>query len=107
HSVEIARAAGIDLWRDVLDQTEFNDLSRRLPVVVDAKPFGQHYMVDIDAQGGLPVIIRNLLDAGFLDGDCLTCTGETLGQQVHRISPPSPDGTVIHSVAAPYKPTGG
>jgi dihydroxy-acid dehydratase len=107
HSVEIARAAGIDLWRDVLDQTEFNDLSRRLPVVVDAKPFGQHYMVDIDAQGGLPVIIRNLLDAGFLDGDCLTCTGETLAEQVNRISPPAPDGSVIHSVAAPYKETGG
>jgi dihydroxy-acid dehydratase len=107
HSVEIARAAGVDLWREVLNQAEFNDLSRRLPVVVDAKPFGQHYMVDIDAQGGLPVIIRNLLDAGILDGDCLTCTGETLAEQVHRIRPPAPDGNVIHSVAAPYKETGG
>jgi dihydroxy-acid dehydratase len=107
HSVEIARAAGIDLWRDVLDQEGFNDLSRRLPVVVDAKPFGQYYMVDIDAKGGLPVIVRDLLAAGFLDGSCITCTGETLAEQVERLAPPTPDGDIIHSVAKPYKETGG
>lgn len=107
HSVEIARAAGIDLWREVIDQKGFNDLSRRLPVVVDAKPFGQYYMVDIDAKGGLPVIVRDLLTAGFLDGNCITCTGETLAEQVERLAPPAPDGDIIRSVAKPYKETGG
>ena len=107
HSVEIARAAGIDLWADVLSQSEFNELSRKLPVLVDAKPFGRHYMIDIDDKGGLPVIVKELLDAGLLDGDCLTCTGETLAEQVARLNPPAPDGDVIHSVARPYKQTGG
>jgi dihydroxy-acid dehydratase len=64
-------------------------------------------MVDIDARGGLPVIVRELLDAGLLDGSCLTCTGETLAGQVARLDPPAPDGEVIHPLSAPFKPTGG
>jgi dihydroxy-acid dehydratase len=107
HSVEIARAVGVDLWREVLSQADFNALSRRLPVLVDAKPFGRHYMVDVDAKGGLQVIVRELLEAGFLDGTCLTCTGETLAEQLKRLDPPAPDGEVIHTVARPYKETGG
>jgi dihydroxy-acid dehydratase len=107
HSVEIARAAGIDLWANVLSQSEFNELSRKLPVLVDAKPFGSNYMIDIDEKGGLPVIVQELLTAGLLDGDCLTCTGETLADQVARLNPPAPDGDVIHSVTRPYKQTGG
>ena len=107
HSVEIARAAGIDLWREVMTQAEFNALSRRVPVLVDAKPFGSHYMIDIDDAGGLQVIVKELLGAGFLDGDCLTCTGETLAEQVARLNPPAPDGNVVHTVAAPYKAAGG
>jgi dihydroxy-acid dehydratase len=107
HSVEIARAAGIDLWANVLSQSEFNDLARKLPVLVDAKPFGRHYMIDIDEKGGLPVVVRELLGAGLLDGDCLTCTGQTLAEQVARLDPPAPDGDVIYSVARPYKETGG
>ncbi|HZB95938.1 MAG TPA: dihydroxy-acid dehydratase [Herpetosiphonaceae bacterium] len=107
HSVEIARAAGIDLWREVISQTEFNELSRKLPVLIDAKPFGRYYMVDIDQKGGLQAIVRELLSAGLLTGDCLTCTGETLAEQVRRLDPPAPSGEVIHSVANPYKETGG
>src|SRR5689334_4308825 len=61
HSVEIARAAGIDLWRDVLSQREFNELSRNLPVLVDVKPFGRYYMVDIDGKGGLQAIVQEML----------------------------------------------
>ncbi len=53
HSVEIARAAGFDLWNDVLSQDEFNALSRRLPVIVNMRPFGAYSMVDVDAAGGL------------------------------------------------------
>ena len=107
HSVEIARAAGIDLWSEVMSQREFNALSHRLPVLVNMRPFGFYSMVDVDAQGGVQVIVKELLDAGVLDGDALTCTGETLGEQVARLDPPAPDGDVIHPVATPFKATGG
>ncbi|MFI5911652.1 dihydroxy-acid dehydratase [Dactylosporangium sp. NPDC051541] len=107
HAPELARAAGIDFWREVITQDEFNRVSRSLPVLVNARPFGRYFMVDIDARGGLPVIVRELLNAGVLDGSCLTCTGETLAEQVERLDPPAPDGDVIHPFSAPYKPTGG
>jgi dihydroxy-acid dehydratase len=107
HSVEIARAAGIDLWEEVLSQEDFNELSRRLPVLVNMRPFGDYSMVDVDASGGLQVIVKELLEAGFLDGDALTCTGETLADQVHRLAPPPPDEDVIYSVDKPFKDTGG
>jgi len=107
HSVEIARAAGLDLWQDVLSQSDFNELSRRLPVLVNMRPFGFYSMVDIDAKGGLQVIVKELLDAGLLDGETITCTGETLAGQVRRLDPPAPDGDVIHSVGKPFKDTGG
>jgi dihydroxy-acid dehydratase len=107
HSVEIARAAGFDLWTDVLSQSEFNQLSRRLPVLVNMRPFGFYSMVDIDQKGGLQVIVKELLGAGLLDGDAITCTAETLADQVLRLEPPAPDGEVIHTVADPYKDTGG
>jgi dihydroxy-acid dehydratase len=107
HSVEIARAAGFDLWEDVVSQSEFNALSRRLPVLVNLRPFGFYSMVDVDAKGGLQVIVKELLDAGLLDGDAMTCTGETLAEQIRRLEPPAPDGDVIHPVAKPFKSTGG
>jgi dihydroxy-acid dehydratase len=107
HSVEIARAAGIDLWTEVLSQAEFNQLSRDVPVLVNMRPFGDWSMVDVDEKGGIQVIVKELLDAGFLDGSTLTCTGETLAEQIARLAPPAPDGDVIHPVAAPFKPTGG
>ncbi len=107
HSVEIARAAGFDLWEDVVSQSEFNALSRRLPVLVNLRPFGFYSMVDVDAKGGLQVIVKELLGAGLLDGDAVTCTGETLAEQVRRLDPPAPDGDVIHPVAKPFKDTGG
>jgi dihydroxy-acid dehydratase len=107
HSVEIARAAGIDLWEDVLSQVAFNELSRQLPVLVNMRPFGTYSMVDVEEQGGVPAVVRELLAAGHLDGDALTCTGETLGEQVHRLAPPPPDHRVIYSVLRPFKDTGG
>ncbi|HTU95188.1 MAG TPA: dihydroxy-acid dehydratase [Solirubrobacteraceae bacterium] len=107
HSVEIARAAGFDLWEDVISQSEFNTLSRRLPVLVNLRPFGFYSMVDVDAKGGLQVIVKELLQAGLLDGEALTCTGETLAEQVRRLDPPAPDGDVIHPAAKPFKDTGG
>ena len=90
----------------MITQEEFNEVSRTLPVLVNARPFGRYSMVDIDAKGGLPVIVAELLGAGLLDGDCITCTGETLAGQVARLAPPAPDGEVIHPLPAPFKPTG-
>jgi dihydroxy-acid dehydratase len=107
HSVEIARAAGINLWTDVLSQDEFNELSHRLPVIVNMRPFGAYSMVDVDHAGGLPAIVNELLRAGFLDGKAITCTGETLAEQIDRLAPPPPDHEVIYSVAQPFKSTGG
>ncbi len=107
HSVEIARAAGIDLWSEVISQAEFNELSRRLPVLVNMRPFGAYSMPDVEAQGGIPVIVRDLLETGFLDGTAMTCTGETMAQQIERLDPPEPDHEVIFSVAHPFKETGG
>ncbi len=107
HSVELARAAGIDLWGEALSQDEFNELARRLPVLVNMRPFGDYSMVDVDAKGGLQVIVKELLEAGFLDGACLTCTGETLAEQVRRLDPPAPDQDVIYPVDKPFKDTGG
>jgi dihydroxy-acid dehydratase len=107
HSVEIARAAGYDLWEDVITQKEFNKLSRSLPVLINARPFGKYSMVDIEEKGGLTVIVKELLDGKFLDGNCMTCTGETLAEQIKRLNPPNPDGDVIWSVKNPFKKTGG
>jgi len=107
HSVELARCAGIDFWRDVISQREFNELSRRLPVIVNMRPFGIYSMVDVDSSGGLQVVVAELLRAGLLDGTTMTCTGETLADQVQRLAPPRPDDTVIYSVAKPFKDTGG
>ncbi|HEY1827242.1 MAG TPA: dihydroxy-acid dehydratase, partial [Acidimicrobiales bacterium] len=107
HSVEIARAAGIDLWADAMSQDDFNALARRLPVLVDMRPFGEYSMVDVDAKGGLQVIVRELLSAGFLEGGTMTCTGETLAEQVARLDPPPPDQDVIYTVEKPFKDTGG
>ena len=107
HGVELARAAGLDLWKDVITQREFNELAHRLPVLVNMRPFGAYSMVDIDAKGGLQVIVKELLDAGYLDGNAITCTGDTLAAQVERLHPPRPDCDVIHSVEKPFKNTGG
>lgn len=109
HAPEIARAAGYkDFSKEIMSPEEFNDLSKNIiPVVINARPFGQYSMVDIDAKGGMQVIVKELLDAGLLNGETLTCTGETLSQQIKRLDPPKPDGDVIYSVQKPFKETGG
>jgi len=109
HAPEISRAAGFaDFWKDIMTPDEFNHLSEHVvPVLTDARPYGKYSMVDIDKVGGVPVIVRELLDAGLLNGDVLTCTGETLANQVERLGGQRADGKVIYSVAKPYKPTGG
>src|SRR5436190_2550587 len=109
HAPEIARAAGFaDFWKEVMTPAEFNHLSQYVvPVLTDARPYGKYSMVDIDAVGGVQVIVRELLEAGLLNGDVMTCTGETLAEQVRRLGAKPADGKVIYPVAKPYKPTGG
>ena len=107
HSVEIARAAGIDIWNEVITQDEFNSLSKRIPVLVNARPFGYYSMVDIESSGGLQAVVNELLKEGLLDGSCITCTGETLHEQVRRLNPPDADHKVVYSVGQPFKETGG
>ena len=109
HAPELARAAGYkDFSKDIMSAEEFNHLSKNvIPVVINARPFGKYSMVDIDAKGGIQVIVKDLLDAGMLNGGTLTCTGETLAEQIKRLNPPKPDGDVIYPVKSPFKETGG
>ena len=109
HVPEIARAAGYEhFWRDVMTPEEFNHLSQHVvPVLTNARPYGKYSMLDIDRVGGVQVIVKELLDAGLLNGDMMTCTGRTLAEQVADLNATAPDGDVIHSVAEPFKPTGG
>ena len=109
HAPELARAAGYaNFNRDIMSSEEFNYLSEKvIPVVVNARPFGKYSMVDIDDKGGIQVIIKKLLEAGLLNGKTLTCTGETLVEQVERLSPPDPDGEIIYKIENPFKKTGG
>ncbi|MEY8099811.1 dihydroxy-acid dehydratase [Falsihalocynthiibacter sp. S25ZX9] len=109
HAPEIARAAGYEnFWQDVMTPEEFNHLSQYVvPVLTDARPYGKYSMVDIDQVGGVQVIVRELLEMGLLNGNVMTCTGETLSAQVERLNTAKPDGTVVYTVEKPYKPTGG
>ena len=109
HAPEIARAAGFaDFWKEIITPEEFNHLSQHVvPVLTDARPYGKYSMVDIDRAGGVQIIVGELLDAGLLNGDVLTCTGETLREQVVRLNAKRADGLVIYPVEKPYKPTGG
>ncbi len=109
HAPEIARAAGFaDFWKDIITPEEFNYLSQHIvPVLTDARPYGKYSMVDIDQVGGVQVIVRELLEAGLLNGDVMTCTGETLARQVERLGAKKADGKVVYTVEKPYKPTGG
>ncbi len=103
HAPEIARAAGYaDFWKDIITPEEFNYLSQHIvPVLTDARPYGKYSMVDIDNVGGIQVIVREFLDAGLLNGDVMTCTGETLAAQVERLGAKRADGKVIYTVDKP------
>ena len=109
HAPELARAAGYTSFtNDIMSPDEFNHLSKNVvPVVINARPFGDYSMVDIDEKGGIQVFVKDLLEAGLLNGDTLTCTGETLIEQLVSLAPNSPDGEIIYSVKTPFKPTGG
>src|SRR5699024_8057499 len=73
----------------------------------DLKPFGRYVMNDVDRIGGVPVIMKALLAAGLLHGDCLTVTGKTVSENLAHIAPPYPDGKILRALNDPSHPTGG
>jgi dihydroxy-acid dehydratase len=102
HLLAIAYEARVDLTLD-----DFNRIGDRTPHLADVKPFGRYVMTDIDAIGGVPVVMKALLDAGLLHGDVLTVTGATMAENLSEIAPPDPDGKIIHALGDPIHRTGG
>ncbi|HEU4541014.1 MAG TPA: dihydroxy-acid dehydratase [Jiangellaceae bacterium] len=102
HLMAIAHEADVDLTLD-----DFNRIGDRVPHLADVKPFGRYVMTDVDRIGGVPVVMRALLDAGLLHGDVLTVTGKTMADNLADIAPPDPDGKIIHAITNPIHATGG
>jgi dihydroxy-acid dehydratase len=102
HLLAIAREAGVDLQLD-----DFDRISRRTPHLVDVRPAGRFVMSDLDRVGGLPVVMKELLNAGLFHGDCLTVTGKTQAENLAELDPPAPDGEIVRAAGEPIHPTGG
>ncbi|HEY3833497.1 MAG TPA: dihydroxy-acid dehydratase [Acidimicrobiia bacterium] len=102
HLLAIAHEARVELQLE-----DFNDVGARVAHVADMKPHGKYHMVDLDRVGGVPVVMKMLLDAGVLHGDCLTVTGKTIAENLAAIHPPAPDGDVVHPFNAPIHALGG
>jgi dihydroxy-acid dehydratase len=102
HLMAIAHEADVPLGLD-----DFNRIGDRVPHLADVKPFGRYVMTDVDRIGGVPVVMRVLLDAGLLHGDCLTVTGKTMAENLAALAPPDPDGKIIHALSEPIHRTGG
>ncbi len=101
HLLAIAQEAGVELSLD-----DFDRISRSTPHIADLRPGGRYVMVDLDRVGGVPLIMKTLLDAGLLDGDCLTVTGKTLRENLAEISLPPGPQDVVRPVSDPLSPTG-
>ncbi|MCZ4077193.1 dihydroxy-acid dehydratase [Rhodococcus sp. H36-A4] len=102
HLLAIAHEAEVELTLD-----DFVRVGAKVPHLADVKPFGKHVMTDVDAIGGVPVVMKALLDAGLMHGDCLTVTGKTVAENLAHIAPPDPDGKVLRALDKPIHPTGG
>jgi dihydroxy-acid dehydratase len=102
HLLAIAHEAEVELSLD-----DFARIGAKVPHLADVKPFGRHVMKDVDHIGGVPVVMRALLDAGLLHGDCLTVTGRTLAENLAEIDPPDLDGNVLRAMERPIHRTGG
>jgi dihydroxy-acid dehydratase len=102
HLLAIAREAEVDLTLD-----DFTRIGERVPHLADMKPFGRYVWVDFDRVGGIPVVMKALLDAGLMHGDALTVTGKTLAENLADIDPPTLDGTIVRSLDQPIHATGG
>ena len=102
HLLAIAHEAEVDLTLE-----DFERVGSKLPLLGDLKPFGKYVMTDVDKVGGIPVVLRALLDAGLLHGDCLTVTGKTMAENLKDIKPPDPDGEILKAVKNPLSLGGG
>ncbi|TSA20742.1 MAG: dihydroxy-acid dehydratase [Actinomycetales bacterium] len=96
HLLAIANEAEVELTLE-----DFHRIGSKVPLLGDLKPFGKYVMTDIDRVGGIPVVLRALLDAGLLHGDCLTVTGKTMAENLADIAPLDPDGEVLHAIKSP------
>ena len=102
HLLAIANEAGVALSLD-----DFNRIAAKVPHIADTKPGGKYHMTDIDRVGGVPVVMKHLLDAGLLHGDVLTVTGKTMAENLAELNPPAPDGEVIHPLSNAIHTEGG
>ena len=102
HLLAIAHEAGVELELD-----DFDRISRAVPHLVDVRPAGRFVMQDLDRVGGVPVVMKELLDAGLLNGDAMTVTGTTIAENLAEVSPPAPDGTVVRAFSEPIHAEGG
>ena len=102
HLLAIANEAEVDLTLD-----DFVRVGKNVPHLGDLKPFGRYVMNDVDRVGGVPVVMKALLDAGLMHGDCLTVTGKTMAENLADIAPPDVDGTIVRALGNPIHPTGG
>jgi len=102
HLLAIAHEAHVQL-----DIEDFNTVADKVPHLANVKPFGQYVMSDVDRIGGIPVVMKALLDAGLLNGDCLTVTGKTMAENLADIAPPDPDGKILRALSDPIHKTGG
>ena len=96
HLLAIAHEADVDLSLD-----DFHRIGSKVPLLGDLKPFGRFVMSDLDKVGGIPVVLKGLLDAGLLHGDTLTVTGKTMAENLADINPPDPDGEILRAISKP------
>ncbi|CAB4570458.1 unannotated protein [freshwater metagenome] len=102
HLLAMAHEARVDLTL-----ADFQRISAKTPLLGDLKPFGRFVMTDLDKVGGIPVVLKALLDAGLLHGDCLTVTGKTMAENLAHIAPPDPDGEILRAAKNPMSKGGG
>ena len=102
HLLAIAAEAEVDL-----ELADFNRIAAKVPHIADTKPHGAYHMFDLDRVGGIPMVMKELLDAGLLHGDCLTVTGLTVAENLAAMSLPGPDGSVVHRLSDPIHAVGG
>jgi dihydroxy-acid dehydratase len=102
HLLAIANEAEVELTLD-----DFTRVGAKVPHLGDLKPFGRYVMNDVDRIGGVPVVMKALLEAGVLHGDCLTVTGRTVAENLAQIDPPDPDGKILRAMDNPIHRTGG
>ena len=102
HLLAIAHEAKVTLTLD-----DFNRIADNVPHIADMKPGGKFHMSELDRVGGVPVVLRHLLEAGLIDGDTLTVTGKTMAENLAALDPPRPDGVVVHPLDTPIHTAGG